>query len=145
MPIEVATISSSVLTCESSSFFQRTEIRILCGRRIMPTQQAPIFIPSLRGRIYSEGPEIQPDESSSFTLPYEDAVIRRYTISHGMTARPDTSRSTAHSRRTLPSTAATATGKPYLNFTVSRNFPFHNFPDVQSVSRMFLANSVYLH
>ena len=43
----------NVLTCESSSYFQRDEARTLCSRRILPQNFAPIFIRHSHAWIYS--------------------------------------------------------------------------------------------
>jgi hypothetical protein len=87
-PLEVAILSSSVLTCESSLFFQRAESRNLCRRRMMTAQYVPIFIRNSQNWIFSIGPEQQVNmkclENSSWTT--QSLTLRGNGILHNATS-----------------------------------------------------------
>ena len=52
-PADKPIYGRSILTCESSLYFQRDEARILCTRRILPQNFAPVFIRHSHDWIYS--------------------------------------------------------------------------------------------
>lgn len=52
-PADKPIYGRSILTCESSLYFQRDEARTLCTRRILPQNFAPIFIRHSHDWIYS--------------------------------------------------------------------------------------------